>query len=215
MEPQCEAAYTMLSEAHRNCICANKVFLGGTPNVTIVEQYDSLFTHLVQFAVLRDDNMAKDSCKPANVALYWLAQDIVENDTPEETWANRFLLASLFLSWTGDNPFRWKAFTGWMSDEDVCIWFGVTCNMSSREVEQLKLSNNELLPGGGLPDALFELKSLIHIDLSFNDLAVSSIPIGIQKLKELQFLNLEVNIVSGPLRFEVFPTSLGEWCSLF
>jgi hypothetical protein len=204
----CKREYDILSSAQKSCLCAGTT-QGWEGNLSMVEQLtvDPSLKNL--FASISWYNVSDGSCDANNVALHWLAEDIEKNNSPKETWGQRFLLASLFLAWTGHEPFLWKASTNWLSRKSECDWFGVSCDASG-QITSLRLQNNELLTTGGLPKAIFELTSLTSVDLSFNSLEISPIANDIIKLKNLLTLKLRSNTVIGELPFDFFPPSLGE-----
>jgi len=69
----------------------------------------------------------------------------------------REILEKLFESTSG---LKWKDMTGWLSENDICTWYGVSCT-SSGTVESLLLGSNNLhgsVPSdifGGLPDLMY------------------------------------------------------------
>lgn len=209
----CKREFDMLSSVQRNCLCAGTI-QGWEGNASTVEQLivDPSLKSL--FARIKWDNISDGSCDANNVAMHWLAEDIDKNNSPQETWGQRFLLASLFLAWTGQEPLLWKVSTNWLSGKTVCDWFGVSCDASG-QITSLRLPNNELLSTGGLPKEIFELTSLTSVDLSFNSLEISPIANDIIKLTNLLSLNLRDNTVSGELPFDFFPSSLGESVDCF
>lgn len=136
------------------------------------------------------------------------------------------VLEALYLSTDGDN---WKEASGWLSEQSVCSWFGVTCVAGS--VSKLELAENRLngpfpenlsglsniitldLHGNGLsgqiPAGLGDLQNLVRLDLSFNKLN-GNIPPELGKLKNLIHLVLNGNhMLSGPI-----PPELGNLSSL-
>ena len=209
----CDMYYENLTDAHRSCLCIGSVEHRKEGNGDdVLSKYIDLYQNIIpslNFDPFPGSSFDSPSCAPNNVALFWLAEDIVENNSPEDTWVQRFLLASLFLSWTDQDPFLWETSSGWLAAGSECEWFGVVCD-DSGQVEKLQLSNNNLLEAGGLPNEIFQLTSLKNVDLSSNGLYISSIPNDIIQLQSLESLNLGFNTVKGILPFEFFPTSIGE-----
>ena len=72
----------------------------------------------------------------------------------------------------------------------------------------LELEQNSLT--GSIPSCLFDASvgpaagSLLHLDLSFNQLSPSSIPVEIQSMSNLEHLFLNAAKIVGPLPFELF-----------
>jgi hypothetical protein len=209
----CKREDDIVSSVQRNCLCAGTI-QGWEGNASTVEQLIVNPSLKNLFASISWYNISDGSCDANNVALHWLAEDIDKNNSPEETWGQRFLLASLFLTWTGQEPFLWTVSTNWLSGKTVCDWFGVSCD-DSDQITSLRLPNNELLSTGGLPKEIFELTSLTSVDLSFNSLEISPIANDIIKLTNLLTLKLRANTVIGELPFDFFPTSLGKSVDFF
>ncbi|WWC88684.1 uncharacterized protein L201_003597 [Kwoniella dendrophila CBS 6074] len=83
----------------------------------------------------------------------------------------------------------WKNGQGWTNDyddyaKDCCNWFGVQCDSKTKRVISLNLRNNGLK--GNLDQSLFNVDTLIKLDLSENEL--TSIPDTFSKLNSLTHL---------------------------
>ena len=74
-----------------------------------------------------------------------------------------FYIASKGAEWTDSN--LWLNETG-----SFCRWYNVTCDDSNTTVIELKLRNNGL--SGKLSPSIGVLSSLVHLDLSDNDMKV-------------------------------------------
>ncbi|EKX34086.1 hypothetical protein GUITHDRAFT_147483 [Guillardia theta CCMP2712] len=68
---------------------------------------------------------------------------------------------------------KWTTSTGWVTTDDCCSWYGVTCSYSTRNgtgfgpwVSALQLPNNQL--SGYLPSSFSLLSRLERLDLSHN-----------------------------------------------
>ncbi len=212
----CNKDYNILSGAHRICLCTGSFkdwgdnFQEVTTTADEVLMVDPTLKDVLE--LLRYDGNGQYTCFPNDVALLWLAEDVNENKSPKESWVQRFVLASLFLSWTEGDPFRWRISTNWLSAESECGWSGVYCDASG-QIEMIKLSRNDLSTSAGFPKEICLLTSLTSLDISFNSLRIESIPSDIAKLTKLKTLNLRSNEVKGILPYETFPTSLGEFAS--
>lgn len=79
-----------------------------------------------------------NSCSPRSLALYWVAEQLVEgtamppsdssSDPVYRQWASRrYILALLFLHWTELSVTPWKSQDLWLTAEDECTWEGVVC----------------------------------------------------------------------------------------
>ena len=107
-------------------------------------------------------------------------------------------LAELYRATAGH---RWSNNQGWLSDQPLSTWHGVTTDRDGR-VAGLDLSDNNLV--GELPTAIQQLANLESLDLSRNQL-IGPIPAGLGNLESLQFLDLSSNQLTGRL-----PPELGK-----
>lgn len=108
--------------------------------------------------------------------------------------AERAVLVAFYNSTNGDN---WVDNTGWdinNLNSDVATWYGVSVN--NGHVVGLSFYNNAL--SGSIPD-LSVLTSLAVLDLSANNFATESVPLWINKLINLQVLDLNGCYFSGPI----------------
>jgi hypothetical protein len=94
---------------------------------------------------------------------------------------------------------------GWLSNEDYCSWYGVTCDGEGR-VYELDLYNVGL-PGSIAPEVAY-LSHLQRLDLGWNQLS-GTIPPGLGHLRNLVYLSLVVNHLSGTI-----PPELGNLTNL-
>ncbi|XP_013459486.2 receptor-like protein 9DC3 [Medicago truncatula] len=85
----------------------------------------------------------------------------------------------------------------WKKSTDCCEWDGVTCDTISGHVIELDLScnnlNGELHPNS----TIFQLRHLQQLNLAFNDIFGSSMPLGIGDLVKLMHLNISNCYLSG------------------
>jgi hypothetical protein len=109
----------------------------------------------------------------------------------------RAVLEALYLSTGGDN---WVDAGGWLSDQSVCSWYGVTC--ASGSVSKLELAENHL--NGPFPENLSDLSNLITLDFHGNSLS-GEIPAGLGDLQDLMRLDLSFNRLNGNI-----PRELGK-----
>ena len=77
------------------------------------------------------------SCEPANQALVWLATGYAEDNTD---LLQRYILAYLYFSTEGT---EWINQESWLSDVNVCDWFGVEC-ADAKTIGFVNLNNNGL-----------------------------------------------------------------------
>eukprot|EP00903_Cladosiphon_okamuranus_P019409 g17845.t1 len=109
-------------------------------------------------------------------------------------------LGALYTATGGE---EWTSSTGWLDNAlGVCSWHGVTCDSSGQNVTALSLAGNGL--AGDLADAaeLFDVLSLVSVDLSNNELVGAVMP-GFGLMPGLEVLDLSRNELS------VFPASWG------
>ncbi|XP_078177715.1 uncharacterized protein LOC144572131 [Carex rostrata] len=86
--------------------------------------------------------------------------------------------------------FFYSDLTSWQPGTDCCHgWEGVSCDKATGHVTALDISNRNIL--GYLNAAIFNLTSLQHLNLAYNDLSQNQIPTnGFEKLTMLTHLNL-------------------------
>ena len=139
---------------------------------------------------------------------------------------DRAALVALYNSTDGAN---WTNNSGWLSDNPIGQWHGVTTNDSGRvtglslrdnqlsgavptelgnlaSLESLYLDQNQL--GGAIPSELGNLASLTSLDLGENQLT-GAIPTELGRLTNLQVLRLDRSQLSGEI-----PAELGDLTSL-
>jgi len=109
----------------------------------------------------------------------------------------RAVLEAFYLNTDGDN---WKYASGWLSDQSVCSWYGVTCAAGS--VSKLELADNQLK--GPFPDDLSNFSNIITLDFHGNSLS-GDIPVGLGDLQNLIRLDLSFNNLNGNI-----PPELGN-----
>jgi Leucine-rich repeat (LRR) protein len=76
--------------------------------------------------------------------------------------ADRNILMALYQALNGEN---WKEQANWMSEDSVCIWYGVTCD-SDGSVVSLELKSNNLDSETDISSLVFLLPKLTTLDLS-------------------------------------------------
>lgn len=139
-------------------------------------------------------------CSSNNVALWWLANDTLYNNYDDKLW-NRLFLVSLFVDWTLESPDRWNRSDGWLSPDDECTWYGISC--TGVQVTGLNFTNNNIKPNTGLSLNLLRLTDLTSIQLTKSFLQ-NSIPTEIANLKNIERLVLSDHQFTGVLPLELF-----------
>ena len=100
-------------------------------------------------------------------------------------------LADLYNATNGSG---WKNSDKWLTDNNPCGWYGVTC--TGNRVGEIKLENNNLV--GTIPATLGNLTSLWQLSLSFNQLS-GEIPSSFGNLSNLASLSLFSNQLTGSI----------------
>lgn len=107
-------------------------------------------------------------------------------------------LTDLYNSTNGNN---WANKNKWLSDNNPCGWYGISCNSDNR-VSTIWLYNNNLI--GNLPNSISSLTKLKELVLFSNKLT-GSIPQNLDNLIELKRLILGSNKFNGSI-----PSNLGS-----
>ncbi|MBN2430604.1 MAG: hypothetical protein JXQ27_03980 [Acidobacteria bacterium] len=117
----------------------------------------------------------------------------------------RAALIALYSATDGDH---WTDNTHWLGAPGTeCQWFGVTCDGTGSFVKRVDLYDNNLQ--GSLPSELDKLTNLDFLNLSKNSLT-GSIPVELCRLEHVYNLNLGQNQLSGVIPPEIFTmASLG------
>jgi hypothetical protein len=154
-------------------------------------------------------------------ALQWL----IERDPWNRTESNqfrlrqRYALAAFWFSTICDvneGMCDWFNNTGWLTAENECKWFGITCvdkdvggtGELQTVVEGIALPNNNL--HGGIPVDLGLLQNLKVIDLPQNSLT-GSLPESISQWHNLEYFDVSFN---WPYLTGSLPQSIGQWTAL-
>lgn len=119
----------------------------------------------------------------------------------------RMVLNQLFWEWGG---YEWTShlrYPGreWRKPTHYCTWYGLSCT-DSGELASMHLPANNLQ--GTIPPALGELKSLVELDLGFNENLVGTLPATIGNLTKLTFLSMSFCGLTG------FPPDLSRLVNL-
>ncbi|TNJ30638.1 Cyst wall protein 1 [Giardia muris] len=105
---------------------------------------------------------------------------------------DRDVLTSIYDATNGP---AWTVTNNWLSDDAVCTWTGVTCNIAGQIIE-INLSNSGL--DGALPDVIGCLTNLKTLYLNGNSL-VGDIPPEICELTHLQYLQINSAGLTGEI----------------
>ena len=105
-------------------------------------------------------------------------------------------LVALYDATNGDD---WDDNTNWLSDEQICDWYGVYC-YSDGYVDRISLYSNSLQ--GTIPTELGLLTSLQRLSVPYNSLT-GMIPTELGLLTSLQRLYVDDNSLTGAVPNEV------------
>ena len=119
----------------------------------LVDRYHQIQTYIPLFD--SDFDLSKNSCLPANLAVWSIAATAPMNATLISI-LHRYVLGTLFFETRG--PTRWYRRDKWLTAESECSWYGVSCNHDQSALEGISLHGNELL--GPLPSQLGLLPAL-------------------------------------------------------
>ena len=130
-----------------------------------------------------ESDLQIESCTSSNIALLWTAWQMTEKqhvdlNSASEKITNRFVLASLYASWSGP---KWKQQANWISNESECSWYGVACG-DNGEIIALSLARNAM--EGTLDTKLGLLQDLKSLDITENEIK-GPVPPAIWALPEL------------------------------
>ena len=141
-------------------------------------------------------------CAPATAAWRaWLSAVPSARETAVECApvSDRDILVEFYRATGGDET--WWSRDGWLSEEPLETWYGVSTDSDGRVVE-LNLAGNNLR--GSIPPVLGDLERLRHLDLTSNFLS-GAIPRALGRLAALEELLLGGNELSGRI-----PPELGR-----
>ena len=120
---------------------------------------------------------------------------IPPSDTTPET--DRQALEAIYKALGGED---WKKKGNWLSNHPLHSWEGVKTNAEGRVI-RLYLGLNNLT--GEIPEEMFRLTDLEHLDLGANPDLTRGVPSGIGALTKLKALYLYGTGLTGPLPGEV------------
>jgi Leucine-rich repeat (LRR) protein len=137
-----------------------------------------------------------DLDSPQYKSYVWLVTHASYEDVPDLIVSQKYALATLYFALAGSG---WYQNTGWLTDDDVCSWFGVgDCHGGISS--SLNLSSNNLV--GTIPLELMSLRTLKSINFADNAL-YGAIPPDIGTFSFLEILLLDNNVLSGEIPSEL------------
>ena len=114
------------------CKCTGRVSIVES---SVQERYDILTTEFIVPTVYSSWNLPTESCEPANFALLWLSTGRVTSNDLD--LLQRYIMAFLYYSTEGE---QWTQDSRWLSEANVCEWFGLVC--SNPDLARIQLVNN-------------------------------------------------------------------------
>ena len=115
------------------CECNDRVSI---VDPAVQEQYDILVANFIR-TIYPNWNFPVSSCDPANQALLWLATGSITTNARDRL--QRYTMAFLYFSTEGE---QWTRDTNWLSEADVCTWFGLAC--TNNDLLRIQLVDNSL-----------------------------------------------------------------------
>ena len=139
-----------------------------------------------------------DMDSPQYKSYVWLVTHTSYEGVPDLIVYQKYALGTLYFAFGGSG---WYENTGWLTDDDVCNWYGVNdCHGGISSA--LDLSSNNLV--GMIPLELMSLRTLIEINFADNAI-YGEIPPEIGTFDFLEILLLDKNVLDGG-----FPSELGN-----
>merc|ERR1719215_2170360 len=187
----------------------------GIRNIEIKSRIESELISISNSNQTEDLSLSNDS-SPQSMALKWIIdEDELKMDANDENLVQRYVLALLYFSTSGNN-WNDKGSFNWLSEYSECEWWddtqsvqlksGITCTEDGK-VEIINLRLNGLL--GTIPSEIvllgFDLKELL---LNENSLS-GTLPTEIGDLSGLTRLELHLNDLEGTI-----PSEYGSMASL-
>jgi hypothetical protein len=169
-----------LEDPFLQCACFNSIEL---KDKVVRETYDRLLSSGPIASYLEGSSLQKESCKPDNIAVAWIAAEITSleqngnNVSPQDSLL-RFAMCALYAALEGR---EWTKQSFWLSDRIVCDWYGVGCNEDGKVIS-IVLPTNDLK--GTLGSSIGLLYDLRILDLS-NNAIEGYIPSSLWRLPRL------------------------------
>jgi len=127
----------------------------------------------------------------ALVVLIYLGEELSSNHTKSQKEMYTNYLLNIFENTGGE--YSWIVSSGWNSNADICLWYGITCE--NNEVREIDLSSNNLIGDIAIVSkAMMEIKTL-HILNFYNNSLYGDVSVASAQLSELIHLrSLDVRL---------------------
>lgn len=141
---------------------------------------------------------------PQHKAMCYMIYDDPKKPDPrsnKKRFLDRYALITFYTNTKGPG---WLRSDNWLSKEDECMWYGVTCTrnaIGSRRVTGIDLSFNKIT--GIIPREMGYLTELTVLDLNGNSLQGVVPPFMLSNMKKLQKLHLHMNDLFGNIPREI------------
>lgn len=184
-------------------------------------------TALIAASSLNTATAFEDPKSAQSLALSWLSENQFLGTYSDEQKIQRFVLAVIFYSTTGES---WNNNDLWVSDIDECDWYSAetvneVCN-SEHEIDEIDLKTNELVGefpwtelvmlssqllildlkenrlSGPIADVVGDMSFLLVFDVQNNEFT-GTIPSMLGQLTDARQLNLSQNRLSGSIPLEI------------
>ena len=144
------------------------------------ELWNYIATNLHQEALLEESSIYYR-------AYSWLEQDLKLDTYDEKQIKQRYATACLYMATNQDDS--WVKTDGWMTGENECDWFGISCDIEGRILE-LNLTANGLV--GTVPQQIrFLSDSLLTLELHENEITNQGVELAwLSQLTNLLALNI-------------------------
>jgi hypothetical protein len=176
----------------------------------VLSPFEKVYDFIAKLSTHDQGMSLSDTSSPQYKAIDWLSQNIYLDDFSEQQKIQRFVMAALFYSTSGE---AWEESYGWLSETSECAWFSTSsspCDVGGI-LRDLDIQNNAMY--GTLPIELSWLTTLTRLNFRDNQI-YGTIPSEVGRLTNLQFLELSDNTLNGTIPWEVESmSSLGKFNS--
>jgi len=144
-----------------------------------------------------------------DLALEWLIEQsnhTVSSARAKHRLTQAFALSALWYSTNGDG---WIKNEGWLSAQDECVWFGITCQDTDlggdlgveTVVSGIDLRSNSLI--GTLPPDIALLRSLTNVGINANGYLSGRLPSSVGELQNVERFSVSDCSMTGSLPSEM------------